>query len=405
MKEKAPWDFIPKQGVSTDDVVGAAASGGTLTPRGQDTDTLTGDATLDNGPACEEPSANPECFLDAHPTRRDLLRTRLADRISNARENYKLALTNIKFETLLEKDEDLHWAASIAFELLAGRFLSFAQSALKLGRAGGIAALQDAELNTILAGEPASKLNSLARTAMSKVSEQGLDTASRLPFEQVKAGTLATVKAGKNQAATDSKVAKLGFVNHLKNQSGLAFDTFVGRAIASSDADMVVLFRAMHPNNHTEEMYTNSLKERIDEFMNSGVTKIGRSVFPQGKQNIERDIRVVYVRDMSGAITPWFQSQDGIEEIGSNLKTDFGPRFQNGPAKLRARVPDEFKEEAIARSEMIWGPIETIDDPNVAYMKSLGIDVLPAGSVFSSKASDNGLSHTGTQLPRGSVFE
>lgn len=197
----------------------------------------------------------------------------------------------------------------------------------------------------------------------------------------------------------------------------------------------------MHERFHATGTYKAALAEKLKRFRASGVTDIGRQAVRDREFNrteVHRDTRVVFVQGMNGTKTAWYQSQEGDFSPGvikpcdpgtqglalpdyKNAVCKFGPRDPREAARLDRPVPAEFEEAAIARSEQRWGPIETIEDPYVAYVRSLGVDVekmrqpvakqnspaptsVSADSVFAKQPPGPWRDAGGNGLPPNSIF-
>jgi hypothetical protein len=129
------------------------------------------------------------------------------------------------------------------------------------------------------------------------------------------------------------------------------------------------------------------LGEKLARFRNSGIADIGRKKTRDrkfGVQSVYRDMRVVWLRDLRGQKTLWYQESErnhdpGVIRIGDPGAEQFfggGPvPFMTRGAYLKGRVPDEFAETAIAYNEQRWGSVETIDDVNRRMATRLGLDV------------------------------
>lgn len=108
-----------------------------------------------------------------------------------------------------------------------------------------------------------------------------------------------------------------------------------------------------------------------------------------GYTSVRRDTRVIWVMNRPGTgKTLYYQSQEGAHDPSvvkpgdpgsawafpehAATSHEFGPANPRETPQLGRRVPEEFLEAAIARSEQLWGPAETIDARD--YLVSQGYD-------------------------------
>jgi len=396
---------------------------------------------IDDGAACEAAPQGTGCFLSEK--QRDRLIRDIGLLMADVKTNYKLAIVDLKITELLKKEEDLSWVVSLALDLAGAHLITVLGSALKAVQGSAAAKLAQMQLDAGAAGQySASSWTSRAEAAIELASSTRIDAVVRSGLGVVTPKAKTVGKAAQNHATETQKAESIGYLDQLRDSCDIAFGSFY-RTIAGEiqDAELVVVYWGLQPEHHTVGAYVKSLKAKVDRFLASGVTDIGRKEVKAddyGGKEI-RDTRVVYVQDIDGRKVAWYQRADGDYSPGLASPGDplyeqldpknpahqqpwgqFGPRHA-GRAELDRPVPEEFREIAIARSEARWGATPTIDDGYVATLKQQGLNVdemrmklrgspvvksqsnaspLPAGSVF---AEPNAQLNAGS-LPPGSIF-
>jgi hypothetical protein len=428
-------------GVTADDLVqapniGSVAPGKINLVQGRDV----GDQWIDHGAVCDGKDMSTQgCFLS------DLQRLRLIiefkDRVQTASTNYKDALLELRVDELMKKEDDLNWVLSLALDLAGAHLVVVAAKALKGLKAAGAAKLADIADRAAYTGTYSdTSWSTRADSALQVVTDARIDGMLKSGFAAAKKPASGALQKGQNRGDESAKQATVSYIAQLQDGCDIAFKAFERQAIGhTNDAELVVLYEGMHERLHTKGTYKTALNEKLKRFRASGVNDIGRKQVLDrrtGYADVHRDTRVVFVQGMHGVKTAWYQSQEGdfnpsvrhVCDPGAPLPKDnngvckFGARDPREAARLERAVPDEFKEAAIARSEQKWGPIETIEDPYVSYVKSLGLDVEkmnqpaskqtppaspvspPAPSIFANKPPVPWSDPTLDGLPSNSIF-
>lgn len=358
-----------------------------------------GDEYVDYGGACEGKGDAVGCFLTDR--QRDKLVSKLYHFVQTAQTNYKLALVELKIEELLKKEEDLHWLISLALDLAGAHLAVVLGRALKNVQAAGVAKLAELQLNDAAHGQFSnSSWVSRADQLIAQVSPSRIDSVAKAGMTAAGAGAKKRTQVGFDASAQATKVATLSFIEQLRDSCDIAFEAFIDNVTAHTlDAELVVVFEGMKAKYHSVGAYKASLAEKVQRFRLSGVLDIGRkeAMTDNYDGRTLRDTRVVYVQDISGNKTAWYQRQDGASTTGSSAAyarpgdpmfeqldakhpdhrtawSQFGPRGA-GAALLDRPVPAEFRDVAIAHSEARWGATITIDDGMVQTLKQQGVNV------------------------------
>jgi hypothetical protein len=346
-----------------------------------------GSQWIDHGAACDGKGATTAgCFLpDAN---RERLIIDFKVRVVRAATNYKFALTQLRFEELMQKEDDLNWVFSLALDLVGAHFITVAAKSLANWKKAGIAKLE--ALGERLPGFGAEAAQEGYRDQfadmLNSVSNESIKVKVNTAFTSIKNKASKTAKKAQNFADETKKQAAVAFIDQLTEQCDVGFEKFEAHATGSvNDAELVVLWDGLDPANHTVGTYKAELGEKIARFKRSGITELGRkqTVDEYGYENIHRDTRCVWLMDLEGSKTLWYQKQDGSfnpsvikrGDPGSSVQPEgtryFGARDPNAAPTLTRRVPDEFKEAALERSEIIFGPTPTIPDPSAVYVQRM----------------------------------
>lgn len=368
---------IPGKSTSTSSLTRSTGASSSLTP-GKTTQSAslpaatgpTGNTWIDNGAACDTKSGD-GCFLIA--SQRMRLMVELGERVMAAQTNYKLALVELRVDQLMKKEDDMNWVLGLALDVVGAHILRVGLDVLKNARAAGLD-----HLSTMVE----SKMAHAADGVLHAVSDEKIGEYATKAFGHVqKAAEKGGDKAANRDLESD-KEKSVSYGDELIEQCDAAFQRFLSSARATSnDAELLVLHDEMDAANHTVGSYKEELGKKISRFTKSGVDEIGsRHTADRQAQRYEVTLntRVVWVRDpIGGGKTLWYQSsQDAV--INKVPKT-FEPESAVGQNELERRVPDEFKEAAIAKSEARWGPTQTIANPMQSVVPSLGVPRLELG--------------------------
>jgi hypothetical protein len=357
-----------------------------------------GDEYVDRDGVCEGKSDSVAgCFLTDR--KRDKLINKLLSYVQTAQTNYKAALLELKVEELVKKEEDLHWVLSLALDLAGLHLAAVLGRALKNVQALGAAKLTDLQILEAASGQFSDKSwISRADQLIARVTPARIDAVTKAGMTAAAGGIKKATHVGVNVATETARSVTISYINQLRDTCDVAFDRFVSHVAATTaDAELVVVFEGMKPENHSIGAYKASLKDKIDRFRKSGVLGIGRREAPADDYGgkLMRDTRVVYVQDIIGNKSLWYQHQDGKSGSSSGYVGPGDPMFEGldpnnakhkaawskfGPrdaaaAELDRPVPEEFREIALQHSEARWGATITVDDGHVATLKQHGINI------------------------------
>lgn len=352
-----------------------------------------GDPYIDHGAVCEgKGDSTAGCFLTDR--QRDRLIGKFQLRCVTAATNYKIALTDIRVDELVKKDDDLNWVLSLALDLAGAHLVNVVAKALKTLNSTTIKRLTEVELDAGRHGTYDPSSTSRAMSLLERISDKGIEDKTKVGFDVAKTQAKRGLKEALNAGPNAEKAMALSFIDQLKDGCDEGFNAFADHASSSAnDAELVVLWEGMDASNHTPGKYKAVLEAKLARFKKSGVADIGRKETLDREfkvASVHRDTRVVWVRDFPGdAKKLYYQSQEGdynpsvIEPGDPGVEgldwfnppgpQKFGARHPRETPKLDRLVPEEFMESAIARNEVVYGPVITLD-PVRDWYRSQGVD-------------------------------
>jgi hypothetical protein len=362
-----------KSGVTATDIVKRDDIGALTPGKATVVDTNTGDDWLDNG-------IDPKALLyDKEKRERIVDDFEMLALMSNM--NYKLALTDLRFEELAKEADDIPIILTFAIGMLTQFVSDAVTKAIIRARAGTLTAIAD---RAFALGEVAARDARLEK-ALKLVSDDTIKGYVK------KVGGVAS-KAGEGAARdATTPVAKgvvVGFIDQLRNSADAGYAEFIRDSKrTASDADLIVLWNGMDTQNHNVDAFKRELKDKIDRFKKSGITKLGRGRGAKNDIGVQdgdliEDRRVVWVQHANGTKTLCYQQhkssdnpntirrgEPGFGEVYPDHKPAFGELDKAEKAKLDGVVPEEFVTYAIAVSEERWGQTPTIEDPMNVHSK------------------------------------
>lgn len=358
-----------------------------------------GDQHIDHGAVCDaKDDSIASCFLN--DGQRGRLIRKFESFVVVAQMNYKLALAELRVDELMKKDDDLHWVVSLALDVAGAHILGVAAKALKNAKASGLARLGDTALRTAFGGDYNDKSwASRGDRLLASITDKNIDGFTKAGFDVGKKKMSKGVQNALNADDASDKATSLSFIEQLQNSCDIGFLAFSDHATGyANDAELVVLWEGMHPSNHSQAAYKAELGEKLARYKKSGVTDIGRKqTYDRATKyaSVHRDTHVIWVKNTpQPGKTLYYQDQEGDYDPSVSQPGDpgtewmpdqptgpraFGPRSPRGGAELGRRVPEEFADAALARSEQIWGATDTVD-PSAAYFTGPADPPAPAAS-------------------------
>lgn len=329
-----------------------------------------GDQWIDHGSVCDgKDTSTPGCFMDN--VQRMKLVIDLKMRAIAAAQNYKFALVELKFEELLKKEEDLPWVLSLALDLIGAHLIKVATKATLSLKGGNITRL-DAVVNGPVSSDQTWRGKLMNR--LSAIDNKTIESNVKTALDPLKKAAKDEIKHSWNgEVPSSDKASKISYIDQLKDQCGIDFQTLATNAAGySNDAALVVLWEGLHETHHTVSAYKAALSEKLKRFQKSGARDVGRNYNRATRD--AKDTRVIWIEHDDGNKTLHFQTQEWTGVRNSQPVAEFGTEPTGLPDRrpgkhgekpfLGAAVPPEFVDVALARSEQTWGPTETIKDPS-----------------------------------------
>jgi len=177
----------------------------------------------------------------------------------------------------------------------------------------------------------------------------------------------------------------------------------------ADDAALVTFYESFDDRHHQMSQYADAVAAKVERFMSSGVTQIGRRAYVRkrqagrGSDELDRDVRVVWVDFMSGAPRRLaFEHQDLYQAARPPTPPVYGDgiRYTGAPERGFSEadgtnwlVPDEFVDVALQRHQQVWSD----PPPTVLYDDS---DAFIWGKARSSAAIEYKRSHGKAPAPQ-----
>jgi len=341
----------------------------------------TGSQYADAGPKCDgKDESTPGCFLS--DKRRSRLIEIILDEIQTAQTNYKLALIRLEIGKLIEKEDDLPWVIGLALDIASAHLSSMASKALNRLKVKSISKAENAALDAARRdGFDDDTLDQKTADALLKVTDKTVEITVKAGFDAAKKQTPKAVKAITHDADRTEKAAALSYIDQLKESCDVAFQTFKENAVTQADdAQLVVFYQGMHPRYHSIGQYEAALSEKLARYNKAGVGDIGQKAIAPLQAHVATlyaNKRCVWLREADGNRSLWFYSN--VSGIG-------GDPWDHGREVSVEKVPDEFVEASLAKSEEKWGATPTLDHPGAMIMRRLQLRNIPAPQVQGTKS-------------------
>jgi hypothetical protein len=297
------------------------------------------------------------------------------------------ALTEIGFDRLIQKEEEVPAIIVLALDIASGFLGNLAGKALKAVRSTPpetfhqtIESMLDFQTST----EDA-KDTSLVRNLLNVASPESLDNVIRSAMRTGKTavtGKLKKMKKDLNADASDRKQVAMSYLDQLKRAAAISYQHLSREAPAvANDAERIALYKSFDAENgHTQPDLKAVLEQKLARYLNSPASEIGRNKHRLKDGASKKDSYNATVRDtqvawvvIEGDPVPklyylredWANghgSADGISdpsykdghEIERGDPEHFGPS-QQGRLTLMRPVEPEFQSTAIERQQQVWG--------------------------------------------------
>jgi hypothetical protein len=327
----------------------------------------TGVAFADDGATCEgKGDSVPGCFM-SDGQRGRLIELLIAE-INTAQTNYKIALVELKVEKLIEKDDDLPWVIGLALDLVSAHLTSAASKALNKLKNKRVARLEDMGIDAARREgfDEGSKAQQMA-DALDKVSDKSVETAAKAGFDLGKKKVSKTSQSALNETEKTDKGQTVSYIDQLKQQCDVGYKRFLDHTLATAtDAELVVIYRGFDPEYHSVGQYKVALAEKIQRYKKSGVTEIGQHAIAPHQAHVATvyaNRRCVWLLNADGSKALWFYSV---------LSGNQPEPWTHGRAPDIERVPDEFVDAALVKSEEKWGQTPVFEHPAASLMRRMG---------------------------------
>lgn len=280
------------------------------------------------------------CYL-SNAARTALLQ-QVFSRANTTRTNYKLAASDLKMTTHLQREADFSFLPSLYKEFLTATLLGALTKGVIHLRGG-------------------------AKDAVEIVTDDAIKNIAKSLGGHGTKRVDGAAKKELGREASNEKAGKLGYLDIVQNDVDAYFDELLLGLSEATDVQLQLFYEALGPAYGNVDILRGKIDERLKRFVASGVLKIGRSwdtaKGEAHKTNMER--RVVRINLGGGKEVLFYQHHE--QRWGEGRGTDtFGTvRGRNegsGRTYWGTPVDEQFRTQALAASEAKWGatPLVTL---------------------------------------------
>ena len=347
---------------------------------------------------------------------RDQLDRQNTYRLGVAGRNYALALKTLEIEQLIKKPDDLGFMMTLLLGVAESVLTSFGAAAIKALCKPGVAktAIEDIDHAAVRAAKAAEKTAETATGAVVPTTESAVEKASKeaqssiRTLTEVQLNLMVKTSLSKGKGAVSpslnpatskdspdaaEKAQSESLIGLLKKQGDVAFDQLDQDISTVSDGMALTWWRALAPQDQSEEMYAAKMHETLRKYIASPVSKIGRSMDWEADgigtaQHVEKEVRIVrvlvpgygtryaakdsvfdgYLHDHPGTMerSGAYDAPSGALSLAEDATWNIGGKEQRRhetrlrPDKILNYIEPEFEELAKQKQEKTWQqPIET----------------------------------------------
>ncbi|MEO8551353.1 MAG: hypothetical protein ABI678_15325 [Kofleriaceae bacterium] len=265
------------------------------------------------GPCVDGPNGD-TCFLS--PTQRQALVTEYESAVGGARTSCVLALSDLRFEVMMRKDDDISFVSTLLLSII-GTIVETALSAAisaALKKAGSLmsgAARVAAKAGASATVDP-SRVKQLVNAAAPAVTVAeklvaGVESAAAKGGPKALAKTAAD--AGKQQlkgqfsdpeaGGSRGKEKRTEYIDYLKAEMEDRFQALQqGPPGVATDTELLALKESFNISHHREATYRSHFAAAIERYANSPVSDIGRHTAydeKRGNAHVELETRVAWL--------------------------------------------------------------------------------------------------------------
>lgn len=332
-----------------------------------------GDAYIQGKGHCAQ-GGDSDCFL-AEGTRGRLIGA-YQNRVNAAASGYGDALTELRVDEMISKDEDVDMVTALIIDALGGMALKSIIKAAKWLRGADASSVLTNEVGFAFEDGPSViEIMDKAKGA----DESNLNLAVKSATDQgKKAATKAALGAAKGDEFEHEKAVDLSYIDQLRNNAALAFQhQREDPPSMASDAELILLYHSWSATmGHNTGMYKAELQAKLDRFKTSPASRIGRTSLgshpvpgapPEFNKAVKRwnaDVRdtklVMHIYD-DGTQDLFYYKKDyrpGTllpEGVWKDPKLDLDDNALDEEFKPFQLVEKEFMDAALSSNEAVWG--------------------------------------------------
>jgi hypothetical protein len=316
------------------------------------------------------------CFLN--PVQRERLILEIKAEIRQSETFFVQALTEIGFQRLIQKDEELPAIISLALDIAGSYFGGLAVKAMRALRSTPPETFYKSHegMLSFQTGTNAEPDPSLFRNVLNEASPESVDYVIKTAMS---AGKRKAEKGGgdeMNADASNRKQVTLNYLDELKASAAISYEQLAQDAPGvANDAERIAMFESFKAKNgHNVPAFVAVLKEKLDRYLKSPASEIGRNGHRLRDGASKKDSYNATIRDtqvawvvIAGDPVPklYYLREDWANNSGSSAGTgapgdmdkpeNERPKSMQGMLTLLRPVEPEFQSSALARPQQVWG--------------------------------------------------
>ena len=330
-------------------------------------------------------------------------------RLTTVARNYSNALTILEVEQMIKKPDELGFFLTLLLGVAESLLTAYGGLAIKALRQPGVARVEIQALDHAAAKVAETSTSAIVPASAGAVEQAGKEAEkSMLNLTEVQLNSLlktslskgkTKASSGLNPATSDQssdaaeKSQSMSYIDQLKQEADVAFDHLDQDVGEVSDGVALAYLQAFEPTKHSEAIYKEKLRQKVERYIASPVSKIGRSMDWEANDigpatHVEKEVRIVrvlvpgygvrlaaqdsvfdgFLHDHSGTAerSGAYDASSGALSLSQDATWKVGGKEQQRhetplrPDKILNYIEPEFEALAIQKQEKTWQkPIET----------------------------------------------
>lgn len=329
-----------------------------------------------------KPAKSKDTFLTA--SQRSRLEAEFIGRVDTAELAYVTALTDLRVDKLVEKEEELPIWLSLLVGVGGMAMESTVTSAVKLLKKSGEAArtIKGLGAGAVEHELVESHVAGLSEGAVEKLVGQLVDTAKEKTLAAVgKPGPAAPGGGAAGDGEDEQKPAELNYIDYLRDHALVLFQNVKEENLSSSsDEELLGVFASFDAKLHSVTMYRAKLEEQIKRYMSSHAKEIGHRVHARDKHPAEfvrEEVRVAKILEGSTVRYAYVsreydQLPDGYAIPEKGIP---GKAYESEENALSLEEEGTWSDGPTSASPQVSGRADAVPDQILGYVEPELVDV------------------------------